>query len=47
MKAKKKRGERERESTLRADIQMAISLNCIVGLVWFLDILWFSPPSNI
>jgi hypothetical protein len=45
MKAKER--ERERESTLRVDIQMAISLNCTVGLIWFLDILWFSPPSNI
>jgi len=39
--------ERERESTLRADIQTALSMNCTVRWIGFLDIVCFSPPSNI
>jgi len=38
---------KERESTLGAEIQTAISLNCTVTLVWFWDILYFSLPFNI
>jgi hypothetical protein len=34
---KKKKGERVRESILRANTKTAISLDYTVGLIWFLD----------